>query len=87
MTYQQNMINTSADWLTDAVRSKPEALLLVAAGCALLMRTGRRTDSSVARRMSMSDHRTGPAAREDAGRPRSRRSALAVSAVARENLL
>jgi len=30
----------SADWLVNAVKKNPEGLLLLAAGCALLMRTG-----------------------------------------------
>lgn len=43
MTYQQpDTISRTGDWLVDTVRRKPEALLLMAAGCALLMRSGRR---------------------------------------------
>ena len=39
MTYQQ-FSNHPGDWLSDTVQRKPEALLLIAAGCALLMRSG-----------------------------------------------
>jgi hypothetical protein len=52
MTYQQSDVYTRAgDWLVSTARRKPEALLLMAAGCALLMRSGRRspTRSAVAR--------------------------------------
>src|SRR5262245_56395637 len=31
----------SADWLTSAIKKNPEGLLLLAAGCALLLRSGR----------------------------------------------
>jgi len=40
MNYQQ-ISNEAGDWLLDTVQRKPEALLLIAAGCALLMRSGR----------------------------------------------
>ena len=39
MNYQQ-ISNQTGDWLLDTVRGKPEALLLIGAGCALLMRSG-----------------------------------------------
>ena len=39
MNYQR-ISNQSGDWLLDTVQRKPEALLLIAAGCALLMRSG-----------------------------------------------
>ena len=39
MNYQQ-ISNQTGDWLLDTVQRKPEALLLIAAGCALLMRSG-----------------------------------------------
>ena len=39
MNYQQ-ISNQTDDWLLDTVQRKPEALLLIAAGCALLMRSG-----------------------------------------------
>lgn len=39
MNYQQ-VSNQTGDWLLDTVQRKPEALLLIAAGCALLMRSG-----------------------------------------------
>ena len=39
MNYQQ-MSNQTGDWFLDTIRRKPEALLLIAAGCALLMRSG-----------------------------------------------
>ena len=41
MNYQQTS-NQTGDWLLDTVQRKPEAVLLIAAGCALLMRSGRR---------------------------------------------
>ena len=41
MNYQQ-ISNQTGDWLLDTVQRKPEAVLLIAAGCALLMRSGRR---------------------------------------------
>ena len=40
MNYQQ-ISNQTGDWFLDTVQRKPEALLLIAAGCALLMRSGR----------------------------------------------
>jgi hypothetical protein len=40
----QNTGVGSADWLMNAVRNNPEGLLLLAAGCALLLRTGRSRD-------------------------------------------
>jgi hypothetical protein len=57
MTFQQsNMTPAGAgDWVVDAMRRRPEAFLLMAAGCALLMRTGRRPVGSVAARMAMAD--------------------------------
>ena len=39
MNYQQ-IYDQTGDWLWDTVQRKPEALLLIAAGCALLMRSG-----------------------------------------------
>jgi len=39
MNYQQ-MSNQTGDWFLDTIRRKPESLLLIAAGCALLMRSG-----------------------------------------------
>jgi ElaB/YqjD/DUF883 family membrane-anchored ribosome-binding protein len=47
-----------ADWLADTVRRKPEALLLMAAGCALLMRRGGDSSALMARQVG--DH-DGPA--------------------------
>ena len=41
MNYQQ-FSNQTGDWLLDTIQRKPEAVLLIAAGCALLMRSGRR---------------------------------------------
>jgi hypothetical protein len=56
MTYQQPaMYSRTSDWLMDAARRKPEALLLLAAGCALLMRTGRRPGDSAPPRAAMGD--------------------------------
>jgi hypothetical protein len=52
MNYPQtDMYQRTGDWLVDTARRKPEALLLMAAGCALLMRSGRRRPvrSAVAR--------------------------------------
>ncbi len=37
--------NGSAEWLLGTIKNKPEGLLLLAAGCALLMRTGSRSGS------------------------------------------
>jgi len=42
------------DWLVDAARRKPEAFLLLAAGCALLMRTGRGSETSGVEQMGAS---------------------------------
>jgi hypothetical protein len=39
MNYQQ-ISNQTGDWFLNTVQRKPEALLLIAAGCALLMRSG-----------------------------------------------
>ena len=57
MTFQQSSMTPAGagDWVIDAVRRRPEAFLLMAAGCALLMRTGRRPVGSVAARMSTAD--------------------------------
>jgi hypothetical protein len=56
MTYQQPaMYARTSDWLMDAARRKPEALLLLAAGCALLMRTSRRPGDSAPSRVAMGD--------------------------------
>jgi hypothetical protein len=38
--HYQEISNQTGDWLLDTVQRKPEALLLIAAGCALLMRLG-----------------------------------------------
>jgi hypothetical protein len=57
MSYQQRaMYSRTSDWFMDAARRKPEALLLLAAGCALLLRTSRRSVGSVPPRMAMGDH-------------------------------
>jgi hypothetical protein len=40
VNYQQ-ISNQTGDWLLDTVQRKPEAVLLIAAGCALLLRSGR----------------------------------------------
>jgi hypothetical protein len=40
MNNNSNTGNLSADWLMSAVKKNPEGLLLLAAGCALLFRTG-----------------------------------------------
>ena len=57
MTFQQSGMTPAGagDWVIDAVRRRPEAFLLMAAGCALLMRTGRRPVGSVAARMATAD--------------------------------
>jgi hypothetical protein len=39
-TYPNTTISHAGDWLLGTARRNPEALLLLAAGCALLMRTG-----------------------------------------------
>ena len=51
MNEQSNIVTQASDWLSDTVRRKPEALLLMAAGCALLLHSGRRSvrSSRVAR--------------------------------------
>ena len=40
MNNNSNTGGLSADWLMSAVKKNPEGLLLLAAGCALLFRTG-----------------------------------------------
>jgi ElaB/YqjD/DUF883 family membrane-anchored ribosome-binding protein len=58
MSYQNQqpaMYSRTGDWFMDAARRKPEALLLLAAGCALLMRTSRRPVGWVPPRMAMGD--------------------------------
>lgn len=59
-TYSQ-----AGDWLLGAVRRNPEALLLMAAGCCLMMRSGRsssRASAEVAQHMRDEwDHQTGRA--------------------------
>jgi ElaB/YqjD/DUF883 family membrane-anchored ribosome-binding protein len=58
MTQQpSDLFSRASQWLADAARSQPEALLLMAAGCALLMRTGRGSVDSVAARMSQGRYR------------------------------
>jgi hypothetical protein len=58
MTNQpSDLFSRTSQWLADAARSQPEALLLMAAGCALLMRTGRGSVDSVAARMSQGRYR------------------------------
>jgi len=55
MNYQQ-ISNQAGDWLLDTVQRNPEALLLIAAGCALLMRSGRPMEGiRSARRSSLLD--------------------------------
>jgi ElaB/YqjD/DUF883 family membrane-anchored ribosome-binding protein len=57
MTYQdQQNHGPASDWLMHTVRRKPEALLLLAAGCALLMRSGRRRVRSPVARWEMGDN-------------------------------
>ncbi|MGA2128582.1 MAG: hypothetical protein ABSG76_20815 [Xanthobacteraceae bacterium] len=77
MTYQQSDMTSPGDWLVDTMRRKPEALLLMAAGCALLMRSGmrsaRRNTGSIASRMASSEQ-TGRI--HDPGALRSATSAL-----------
>jgi len=80
MTYQQSDMPSPGDWLVDTVRRKPEALLLMAAGCALLMRSGmrsaRRNRGSIASRMGSSEQ---TARIHDPGALRSATSALGDS--------
>lgn len=45
MTSNQTFLDNPADWLVDTVRRRPEAVLLMAAGCALLMRNGARSSA------------------------------------------
>jgi hypothetical protein len=42
---QSDMYARTGDWLVGTIRRKPEALLLLAAGCALMMRTARGSSS------------------------------------------
>jgi ElaB/YqjD/DUF883 family membrane-anchored ribosome-binding protein len=59
MTYQQTEKASPGDWLVETMRRKPEALLLLGAGCALLMRSGmrsgRRSTGSMTSRMASSN--------------------------------
>ena len=65
----------SSDWLMGAVKKNPEGLLLLAAGCALLMRSGRSWTGSASPSASSSRelsghqpyHRTEPGARGERG--------------------
>jgi hypothetical protein len=50
-TYSQ-----TGDWLMTTARRNPEALLLLAAGCALLMRSGRGTPSKAPQRRQYSEY-------------------------------
>jgi ElaB/YqjD/DUF883 family membrane-anchored ribosome-binding protein len=50
---QKDLYSQTADWLVSAARRKPEALLLFAAGCALMM---RGTGKGSAWRRSATDH-------------------------------
>jgi ElaB/YqjD/DUF883 family membrane-anchored ribosome-binding protein len=50
---QRDIYTQTADWLVSAARRKPEALLLFAAGCALMMRGAGKGSSS---RRSATDH-------------------------------
>jgi len=43
---ERDLYVQAGDWLVDTARRKPEALLLLAAGCALLMRKGRSSDGA-----------------------------------------
>ena len=45
MNNNSNPGGLSADWLMSAVKKNPEGLLLLAAGCALLFRTGSSRSS------------------------------------------
>ena len=56
MTYSGTNTYFGNQDLMEIVRRKPEAVLLVAAGCALLMRSGRRPVDSIASRMSKRDY-------------------------------
>src|ERR1700737_1744398 len=43
---EPDMYTQAGDWLVNTARRKPEAVLLLAAGCALLMRNGRGAAAS-----------------------------------------
>jgi hypothetical protein len=45
--YSDYSASQTGDWIMGAARRNPEALLLLAAGCCLLMRSGRKTPSHV----------------------------------------
>jgi hypothetical protein len=61
--YPESDISSHAgDWLVGTARRNPEALLLLAAGCALLMRSGRGSSRSKASALRREDDRSyGPA--------------------------
>jgi hypothetical protein len=46
MTRHSQTSQGTGDWLMGAVRSNPEGLLLLAAGCALLLRSGSSMGAS-----------------------------------------
>jgi hypothetical protein len=56
----------SAEWLLGTVKNNPEGLLLLAAGCALLMRTGRRSQGPS--RPYLDERYDGPSRPQDGGR-------------------
>lgn len=61
MTYHQpDVYARTGQWIVDTARRRPEALLLMAAGCALLLRSGSRPAGSVATGMARSDQSRDP---------------------------
>ena len=57
----------TGDWIADVVRSKPEALLLLAAGCALLLRgSGSASASNMTNAAGAAMSNAGGAARDQA---------------------
>jgi ElaB/YqjD/DUF883 family membrane-anchored ribosome-binding protein len=56
MRYEQPyQASQAGEWLVETVQRKPEALLLLAAGCAMLMYSGRRPARSPVTRWNMGD--------------------------------
>jgi ElaB/YqjD/DUF883 family membrane-anchored ribosome-binding protein len=60
-----DFFSQAADWVVDTARRKPEALLLLAAGCALMMRGTGGSTTSWSTRSDYSDYRSGRASWQD----------------------